>query len=160
MPTRDEAVAGFRDAFPAFSDELLYQSEQVGFWFDLAAQMMDAARWGSLYEYGARLFVAHNLSLDGSSAGGAGGQAPGAVQGAVTSASVDKVSYSRDPGSAMDPKNGHWNLSTFGLRYVALVRIVGAGPVQAGAPFGPATPGFAPGAGNGWPGVQFPPAWT
>lgn len=154
---RDAAILALRDSFPAYADPLVYQPEQIGFWFDLASQMMNAARWGTLYDFGARLFVAHNLALDGGIDGaGSSGQGPGAVTGAVTSASVDKVSYSRDPGAAMDPKNGHWNLTTYGLRYVRLARLVGMGPVQAGAPYGPATPGIGPGGNGAWPGVIFP----
>jgi hypothetical protein len=154
--SRDDSIAAFRDSLPAFADPVLYQSEQIGFWFDLAAVLMSPARWGTAYDYGARLFVAHNLALDGGADGQGGGQGPGAVTGPVTSASVDKVSYSRDPGAAMDPSNGHWNLTTYGLRYARLVRMVGAGPVQVGAPYGPANAGFGPGGLGAWQGVVFP----
>jgi len=145
-------AAEFRAAFPAFADPALYPNPELEFWIGLAYKLMDPFRWGDIIAYGAQLFVAHNLALSFNDLGGQG-QAPGAVTGAVTSASVDKVSYSRDPGSAMDPQNGHWNLTTFGLRYIRLVRMIGAGPVQIGAPFGPAYPGEGQNGNGAWPGV-------
>jgi Protein of unknown function (DUF4054) len=124
-----------RTTFPAFADVVAYPDPQIQFWIDLAAYLHDPGRWGELLDYGVQLFVAHNLTLEISNTrAGQVGAVPGQVTGAVTSGSVDKVSYSRDPGAAMDPASGHWNLSTYGLRYVRLIRMVGAGPVHVGAP--------------------------
>ena len=147
--------ASFRTNFPAFKDQAVYPDEEIQFWIALGTNLINLSRWGNLADYGLQLFVAHNLALSYmSQTASAGGQAPGQVSGPVTSASVDKVSYSRDPSSAMDPKNGHWNLTTYGLRYIRLVMMIGAGPVQVGAPFGPGTPGGPQGDGGAWPGVQ------
>lgn len=146
--------AAFRDQFPVFTSTTTYPDPEIQFWIDLAIKLHSAERWGDLLDYGISLFVAHNLSLEFSSnAAAAAGQAPGQVVGALSSASVDKVSYSRDASSAMDPKNGHWNLTTYGLRWVRLVRMVGAGPVQIGVPTaaeGQLSNGY-------WPGVIVPP---
>lgn len=146
--------AAFRDQFPVFASTTTYPDTEIQFWIDLAAKLHSVERWGDLYDYGVSLFVAHNLSLEFSStAAAAAGQAPGQVVGALSSASVDKVSYSRDSSSAMDPKNGHWNLTTYGLRWVRLMRMIGAGPLQVGVPSpqeGQMSNGF-------WPGVIPPP---
>jgi len=128
-------VASFRAAFPEFGGPTTttYPDPEVQFWLDLSSNLLDAGRWGSLFDYGQQLFVAHNLSMSfNSKTDVAGGQAPGQVKGAVTSASVDKVSYSRDASSVMLPDAGHWNLSTYGLRYRQLVKMIGAGPIQVG----------------------------
>lgn len=130
-------VSSFRGAFPVFGDASKYTSTEISFWLDLASKLVSQERWSTLYDAGVQLFVAHNLAIDaGATLNAKLGKAPGQVEGAVTSGSVDKVSYSRDPGSAMDPSNGHWNLTTFGLRYIRLARMLGAGPVQVGAPLG------------------------
>jgi hypothetical protein len=146
-------VAEFRAAFPAFSDVTKYPDAEINFWINLGNLLVaNAYRWGDLQSYGIMLFVAHNLALEAMSTGSGGGGTPGAIVGPLTSGSVDKVSYSRNPGVAMDPKNGHWNLTSYGLRYIQLVRMVGAGPVQVGVPEGGSNydPGLA------WPGVVFP----
>lgn len=149
--------AQFRVTFPVFADATVYPTPTIDFWLGLAYQLLDPGRWGTLIDYGAQLFAAHNLAIDYASTNGGQGSAPGQITGPITSASVDKVSYSRDSSSAMDPKNGHWNLTTYGLRYIRLVKMMGAGPVQVGAPFGPASAGFGPESSGGWPGVYFPP---
>lgn len=146
-------AASFRATFPDFTDATKFPDPEVDFWLGLGLLLLSAGRWGNLLDYGLQLFVAHNLSLQAtSSKASAGGQSPGQIQGPLTSASVDKVSYSRDPGSAMDPANGHWNLSTYGLRYIRLVNMVGAGPLQVGVPLYDNSQN----GGAGWPGVIFP----
>lgn len=126
-------VASFRLAFPEFGSATTYPDASIDFWVGLSAILLNPERWGSALDYGIQLFMAHNLALGFNNSGG-GSQAPGQITGPTTSASVDKVSYSRDPSSAMDPKNGHWNLTTYGLRYIRLVMMMGAGPIQVGAP--------------------------
>lgn len=128
-------VQSFRAAFPAFGgpSSSSYPDPEVQFWLDLSVNMLDQSRWGTLFDYGQQLFVAHNLAMEFTSkADAASGQAPGQVKGAVTSASVDKVSYSRDAASVMLTDAGHWNLTTYGIRYKQLARQIGAGPIQVG----------------------------
>jgi len=128
-------VSGFRAAFPEFDGPNTnnYPDAEIQFWLDLSGNLFDQGRWGSLLDFGTQLFMAHNLALGFmAKAAAASGQQPGQVTGAVTSASVDKVSYSRDASSVMLTDAGHWNLTTYGLRYKQLVRMIGAGPVQVG----------------------------
>lgn len=146
----------FRQAFPAFMDPGCYPDYMVDIWMKLAAKLHDAARWGELLEFGVHLFVAHNLALEfGVTQGVLRGQTPGQILGPVTSGSVDKVSYSREINSLMEPGAGHWNATIYGLRYIRLVRMVGAGPVQVGAD--PSMTNEPIASMTAWPGVIPPP---
>lgn len=124
-----------RGNFPAFASNVEYPDPVINFWITYAAMFMDPNRWGAALDVGIQLFVCHNLSLEfNANHAAARGQNPGFVVGPVTAGSVDKVSYSRDPSAAFDPKAGHWNLSIYGLRYWKLMQMMGAGPVQVGIP--------------------------
>lgn len=149
-------VATFRQNFPAFASSAAYPDAEIQFWLTAAYVLHDPARWGDILDLGVQLYVAHNVAIDGAAGAGAsgGGGIPGGVVGPVSSASVDKVSYSRDARAANLPDAGDFNLTTWGLRWYRLMRMAGAGPVQVGVP---------PGASNcpypgGWPGV-IPPVW-
>lgn len=138
-------AASFRAAFPEFANTGNYPDPQVDFWIALGV-LLCGPRWGRLLDFGIQLFVAHNLSLEfNAMKAAATNQNPGFVVGPVTGGAVDKVSYQRDPGAAMDPANGHWNLTIYGLRYIRMVRMVGAGPVQVGVPLGACSNGAWPG---------------
>ncbi len=124
-----------RGNFPAFKDNTEYPDPVINFWITYAKLFHDVGRWGTALDIGIQLFVCHNLSLEFNANHAAKrGQNPGFVIGPVTAGSVDKVSYSRDPSSAFDPAAGHWNLTTYGLRYWKLLMMMGAGPVQVGVP--------------------------
>lgn len=130
-------VESFRAAFPAFAVKATYPDPELVFWLGLGLKLMNVDRWGDLLDYGQMLFAAHNLSLEFNAKNASrNGQNPGQVLGALSSGTVDKVSYSRDTSSVMDPKNGHWNLSIYGIRYIRLVGMIGAGPVQVGVDAG------------------------
>lgn len=140
----------FRATFSEFASSTTYPTPEVDFWLGLALKMMNADRWGDLLDYGQQLFVAHNLAIQFNAKANVDvGQAPGQVIGAITNASVDKVSYTRDASSIMLPDAGHWNLTTYGIRYKQLVRMIGAGPLQIGVP-SPTDPNV--GSVAGWPG--------
>ena len=126
----------FRATFPEFADASAYPDTQVAFYIALGGKLHAADRWGDLLDYGVSLFVAHELTLGAEAARQAKAkQTPGQVRGAVTSMSADGVSWSREGVSSVsDPSNGHWNLSTYGLRWKEMANLVGAGPVYVGAP--------------------------
>ncbi len=145
----DTTSQAFRKAFPAFMDPSCFPDHEYDWWHQLGEKLVSKCAWGELYGDGLFLFIAHNLALEfASTKAGQSGKAPGAVQGITTSASVDKVSYSRDASSAMDPAAGHWNLTIYGLRYRRLVLMIGARPLQVGphnmAPVGQYWPGVLP----------------
>lgn len=148
-------VASFRQAFPAFANTTLYPDPQVQFWITLAEQLQNTERWGNLFDTGVQLFTAHNLVLEyQSNKAGPLNQKPGQIEGAVSSGSVDKASWSRDNSAAMEADAGHWNLSVYGLRYIRLLRMLGAGPVQVGVPMGGTSADWYP---QAWPGPQLGP---
>lgn len=57
---------------------------------------------------------------------------PGGSTGAISAKSVDKVSVNYDTAGSADPEASHWNLTVYGTRYVAFVRLFGAGGYQVG----------------------------
>lgn len=142
----------FRTAFPLFMNPACYPDGEINFWAALAEKLHNKDRWGDLLEFGIQLFIAHNLSIDAVNRGAVkAGQAPGQVVGALTSGSVDKVSYSRDVSAVMEKDAGHWNLTTYGLRYRRLMLMVGAGPVYVGP-----NPHGSQLSVSAWPGVIMP----
>jgi len=128
-------VSDFRTNFSEFADVTVYPDPEVNFYLSLAYLLNDANRWGTTLDYGVQLFVAHNLAIEyDARRAGAAGRNPGAIVGTQTAGSVDKVSWSRDASAMMETGAGHWNLTTYGLRYIRLARMMGAGPVYVGAP--------------------------
>lgn len=124
-------ASSFYADFPEFADVEAYPESTVSFWLALAVKLLDPCRWGDLLDVGTELFVAHNLTLDARNrkAASAGG-IPGASSGVMSSKTVDKVSVSYDTAIAGVEGAGHWNLTTYGTRYIQLARMVGAGGVQ------------------------------
>jgi hypothetical protein len=124
-------IAQFRAAFPEFASTANYPDAQVQFWLDVAAKLLNVDRWYDLFDQGAMLFSAHHLVIARRDqlAGSSGGM-PGAIQGAVASKSVDKVSVSYQNDSSLYQDAGFWNLTSYGLQYWNLVRMVGAGGIQ------------------------------
>src|SRR5438874_1816758 len=119
--------AKFRADFPEFTSTVTYPDSQVQFYIDLFVGAFMGARWGAgvLSDYGTELFVAHNLCLEMEAQRMATrGQNPGQIIAPLSGGTVDKVSYTRNLQAILDPKNGHWNLSQYGLRYIRLVNMV------------------------------------
>lgn len=147
-------VDQFRTNFPEFSDANAYLDETVQFWFDIAALFMNAPRWGAALDIGTQLYAAHNLSLQYNATSlGAARQAPGSIVGTQTNGSIDKVSWARDASAAMMEGAGAYNLSSYGLRWYQMMKLMGAGAIQVGVPS--ASDQYYDGA---WPG-PFPAPW-
>lgn len=118
-------VVGFRTAFPEFFDVTVYGDARIQMWIDFAGVRLDPARWGGLLDMGVYLMTAHELAL-----GSMSGSSVGTVVGPATSKSVDKVSVSRDVSSITFADAGHWNATTYGVRFYELVMAVGGGGFQ------------------------------
>lgn len=85
----------------------------------------------TLFDFGLELMVAHNLVLERRSLDeNQKGNVPGWGRGLINNASVDKASVGYDTASVIEEGAGHWNLTTYGTRFVRLMRMVGAGPFQ------------------------------
>ena len=123
------APADFRLAFAEF-DSVNYPDPQVQIYLNLGYGMLNENRWGSSLDYGVSLLTAHYLTIDRkdrtiSSRGGV----PGEIKGSVTSRAVDKISEGYSD-SATIPGGSHWNMTSYGLRFLSLARLIGAGGLQ------------------------------
>src|SRR5512135_1115056 len=111
------AVAQFRADFPEFASSATYPNSQIQFWFNLAYNLLNASRWGNSLDFGAELFVAHNLALEAKAQSEvAGGGIPGGQTGPISSKSIGPASVSYDTGVGSELNAGHWNLTTYGAR--------------------------------------------
>lgn len=124
-------AATFRQDFPEFSDTTTYPDGSVDFYLALGVKLLPECRWQDLLDYGLELFTAHHLVLStrDQKAEAAGGM-PGAMTGPQSSKAVDKVSVSYDTASATLEDGGFWNLTTYGVRFLQLARMIGAGGIQ------------------------------
>ncbi|MEX5443433.1 DUF4054 domain-containing protein [Acinetobacter schindleri] len=123
--------SSFRESMPMFADVTLYPSAQFNFYLNLGKKLLPESRWDDLLDEGLTFFVAHYLtlyrrSMDAADIGGDAGQ----VIGNETSKSIDGVSYSMDVSSVSLSDAGHWNQTTFGIQFLQLARMVGAGGIQ------------------------------
>lgn len=121
----------FRRDFPEFANLTQYPDGAVNFWLSLAATLLPADRWSDLLGYGQELMAAHHLAIAArDQATATAGGTPGAVTGPQTSKAVDKVSASYDTASVSLSDAGFWGMTSYGIRFLQLARIVGAGGVQ------------------------------
>lgn len=122
-------VATFRAVFPEFGDAAKYPDAQVQYYLDFAVQSLRPEAWRNLLERGTGLFVAHYLAM---SAISRAGTIPGRGQlGIVASKSVGPASISYDNSAiSAQADAGHWALTSYGLMYWELMRMVGTGGWQ------------------------------
>lgn len=139
-------VREFRGAQPAFIDPVKYLESQIQFYLDKGYSMLPAARWGSQLDLGVIYWAAHFISLAALAASGGKNSIPGTVIGVLSGGTVDKVSYTRDVNAIMEDNAGHWGMTSFGLVFIRMARMMGAGPIQIGAP------SFDGGSSGAWPG--------
>ena len=123
--------SSFRESMPMFADTNLYPTAQFNFYLNMGKKLLPESRWDDLLDEGLTFFVAHYLtrylrSMDAADMGGDAGQ----VVGNETSKSVDSVSYSVDVSSVSLTDAGHWNQTTFGVQFLQMARMVGAGGIQ------------------------------
>ena len=124
-------AASFRTSFPEFANTTTYPTAQIEFWIGVAANLVDEARWGTLYDFGISLIIAHNLVISTKDQRAAAlGGAVGAGGGVVASKTVDKVSVSYDTAASTFEGAGDLNTTTYGIRWQRLARMFGAGGVQ------------------------------
>lgn len=127
-------ASSFRAAFTAFSSTTAYSDAEIEFWIAFALLQHNAVRWGNSLDMGVMLFIAHNLALEANAKKAqASGQGAGAIVGTLTSITADKVSWTRAPAPT-NPADGHWGLTSYGLRWKQLARMFGSGGIQVGVP--------------------------
>ncbi|KAF1069148.1 MAG: hypothetical protein GAK45_01169 [Pseudomonas citronellolis] len=124
-------AAKFRQDFSEFVDPDKYPDSVVNFWLSLASVTLPADRWCDYLDAGIELFTAHNLALAaGNQATAAVGGTPGQVKGPLTAKAVDKVSAGYDSGAATLEDGGFFNLTTYGIQFLQLARMIGSGGIQ------------------------------
>lgn len=124
-------AATFRQDFPEFADPLAYPDGSVNFYLGLGEMLLPADRWGDTLDYGLELFTAHHLSISSrNEQTAAAGGTPGVVTGPQSSKAVDKVSVSYDTQAVSLTDGGFWNMSSYGVRFLQLARMIGAGGYQ------------------------------
>ena len=127
----DVDIRFFRQQFPEFRDSSIWPDESLEIWLQVANASLDTARWRNYYRMGVALFVAHMLALGKMSELQAQrGGVPGMNMGLVSSKSVNGVSISYNNSLAVMEGGGHWNLTSYGLRFLYFARMAGSGPVQ------------------------------
>lgn len=121
----------FRSDFPEFDDATRYSDTMIQMWMTVGASLVNADRWMELTNIGIELVTAHHLVLSfrDQTAAAVGG-IPGVMNGPTASKSVDKVSTSYDTGAATIDGAGFWNLTSYGVRYISLAKMFGAGGLQ------------------------------
>ena len=142
----------FRTNFPAFADTAAFPDATVNFWLALAQSLLPVDRLTNMLDYATQLFMGHNLTVEAINlASSANGAPPGMSRGLISSESGAGVSVSFDTSSGIPLKAGHWALTTYGTRFLDLIRLRGTGPRQIGIGASPIYTGGA------WAG---PPVWV
>ena len=121
----------FLELFPQFTDKV---AEVVFTTFiNLASNNLNAQRWGSNWEYGMGLFIAHFLTLYIKTAGTVDSPetnlTKGLTKGITASKSVDGVSVSYDVSSILGDINGWgaYKSTEYGIQLITMARLAGKG---------------------------------
>lgn len=124
-------AAAFRLAFPEFADPVRFSDQAVAIQVAVAKLRLPVDRWAELYDHGCTLFVAHAMSLqDRANRSAAAGGSPGAIAAPLTAKAVDKVSASYDTSAVSLVDGGYWNQTSYGIQFLQLARLIGAGGIQ------------------------------
>ncbi|MBN3822347.1 DUF4054 domain-containing protein [Burkholderia sp. Ac-20384] len=124
-------ITGFRQAFDEFSDSTKFPDSLVQFWLTVAVSLVNPSRWMELTDIGIGLVTAHHVALATRDINTAAvGGVPGQVTGPQSSKSVDKVSASYDTSAVAVKDGDFWNGTMYGVRYLSLARMMGAGGLQ------------------------------
>ncbi len=134
----------FRTQFPEFTDQSVFPDALITFWDGVVTNLLNPTRWGANLPVGEALFVAHHLAISARDQAAANvGGIPGEVQAPKSGKSVGGISVSLDTGAVTVNDNEFakfCNMTSYGLRFLALSRLTGAGGVQIGIGSGVAGP--------------------
>lgn len=152
--------ATFRSWFPEFTDTDQYPDSLISFWVAVATLFLNPCRWGRTYGLGVALYAAHNIALEAQARDTAeGGGIPGMTRGVITAEGVGQVTIAYDAIPAVEENGSYWNLTVWGVRFLHIARMMGAGATYVG-PAGPApgaVAGLYNGSGNAWSGPPMRP---
>lgn len=161
--------AQFRADLPEFVDTAKWLPSQIKYFLGLARLLLNETAWGPSaidpwpstltdapplleFDYGSEMFVAHNMALEAlAQRAGAKGLIPGLMTGIAQSRGADKLSVSYDTKAGIVADAGHWNLTTYGVRFIQLARLMGMRAIQVGIGCeGGASPSFLTGGSPPW----------
>ena len=124
-------AAQFRADFPEFADTTKYPDSAVNLWLSLGEKTLAPDRWCDYLDVGLELFTAHHLAIAaGNQLAEMVGDTGGQVKGPLNSKSVDKVSAGYNTGAVALQDGGFYNLTTYGIQFLQLARMVGTGGIQ------------------------------
>ncbi|KWN75796.1 DUF4054 domain-containing protein [Burkholderia ubonensis] len=124
-------VSQFRQTFPEFGDTTKYPDAVIQIWLTVAVSLVNPERWQELTDIGIGLVTAHHVALSTRDTNtSAVGGVPGQVTGPQSAKSVDKVSASYDTAAVAIKDGGFWNATMYGIRYLSLAQMMGAGGMQ------------------------------
>lgn len=126
------SYSSFIEAFPEFANPETYPPGTFLFWQGIAALRLNASRWGALLDFGAQLFVAHNM-LEQARAlkvAESGGTSVGQVTGPLSAKAIDKISMAFNTDAVTVEGAGDWNATTYGIRFYQLALQLGSGGLQ------------------------------
>jgi len=159
------SASQFQQNYDEFGNTEVYSPSVVQNVLTLAYLMLNSERWGAILDYGAQLFTAHYLALARRSANenasdNSANNPTGTMIGPISARSVDKASVNYDTANAIIEGGNHWNLTIYGVQFLDMSRMVGAGPMQVGAGAGGMFTGSAfPQSELAWPGPDCSPGW-
>lgn len=124
-------ITAFRAEFPEFSDVVVYPDAQITFWATIAERQVVKCVWDDMYEFGVKLYVAHEITLAAQNKKTAAvGGMPGTSGGVPNSKTVGGVSVSYDSTVTSEKDAGWWNLTNYGKQFYRLIKLFGAGCIQ------------------------------
>lgn len=123
--------------FPEFGDENVYPDVALEAWREQAYATLLESRWGNRLDFGAMLFVAHNLVLARRASANPGSS--GQIEGVKTAKSVGPLSVSYDVASVTNAGASYWNTTSYGVQFWQILKGIGAGglyiPAEPGVPW-------------------------
>ncbi|VWD02163.1 bacteriophage protein [Burkholderia aenigmatica] len=124
-------LAQFRQSFPEFADTTQFPDSTIEIWLTIAVSLVNPTRWMELTDIGVGLVTAHHVALATRNTNAvAVGGVPGQVVAPQASKSVDKVSASYDTSAVTLGSAGFWNSTSYGIQYLTMARMMGAGGIQ------------------------------
>lgn len=84
-----------------------------------------------MLDHGIELFTAHHMAMQmQNNKAAANGTTPGQQTGVVSGKSIDKISVTYDNSATLMENAGFFNLTTYGMQFIYLVRMFGSGGMQ------------------------------
>lgn len=123
--------AQFRIDFPEFADPSKYPDSLITYWLAVAANLVNLTQWGNLSNLAQELVTAHFVVLAARDQATASAQGiPGVVSGPQTAKAVGSISASYDTAASTLMGGASWNMTSYGIRFINLSRLIGAGGLQ------------------------------